>query len=273
MLMLMALLTGCGGGERPTADPTQSAPASPSDSAAAEPTSTPALGPVAQRCGLPDVAARRLSLAGPEGARLSAVEVGSGPVGAVFLHQTGDLGLCGFWPYAVWLEQEYGLRSVLLDLCGYGDSRCGRGRFADDLVAQTDVAVQWLRAHGGHRVTLVGASMGGAVAAVAAATLQPRVDAVVNLSGPLVWEDLDVLAAAPDIESPALFVVAPYDPVVSVPEMRGALQRTSGPQRFVEAPAGHGWELLGSRVGADYTADPVGRQVAELIEHGSMPGP
>lgn len=233
-------------------------------------TSTPTLGPVAQRCGPPDVPARRLHLAGPDGARLSAVEVGSGPVGAVFVHEIGTLGLCGFWPYAVWLEQEYGLRSVLLDLCGYGDSQCGQGRFDNDLVAQAGVAVQWLRAHGGRRVTLVGASMGGTVVTVASATLEPPVDAVVNLSGPLVWGDLDVMASASDVRVPALFAVASYDSVVSVPELRAALRRTAGPQRFVEAPSGHGWQLLGSRAETGFTADPVGRQVAQLIERGSF---
>lgn len=237
-----------------------------------EPTPAPKLGPVAQRCGLPDVPATRLRLAGPDGSRLSAVEVGSGPVGAVFIHQIGASGLCGFWPYAVWLEQEYGLRSLLLDLCNYGDSRCRRGRFDNDLVAQTGVAVQWLRAHGGRQVTLVGASMGGTVAAVASATLEPPVDAVVDLSGPLEWGDLHVMASAPDIRVPALFAVASYDTVVTVPELRAALRRTAGPQRFIEAPAGHGWQLLGSRDGEDFTADPVGRQVAQLIERGSFAG-
>lgn len=275
LVLLVVVVSGCTGGSAPTAEPTRTsvAPSGPTRTTPTQkPTPAPKLGPVAQRCGLPDVPARRLRLAGPDGSRLSAVEVGSGPVGAVFIHQTGASGLCGFWPYAVWLEQEYGLRSVLLDLCGYGDSRCGAGRFDDDLVAQTAIAVQWLRAHGGERVTLVGASMGGTVATVAGATLEPPVDAVVNLSGPLEWGDLDVVASAPDIRVPALFAVAPYDTVVSVRELRAALQRTGGPQRFMVAPAGHGWQLLGSRVGADYDADAVGRQVAQLIERGSFAG-
>lgn len=272
VVVLVSLLVGCGENQQPAAEPPASTASTASSPSPSPTVTTPALGPIAKRCGPPDVPARQLQLDGPDGTQLSAVEVGSGPVGAVFLHETGELGLCGFWPYAVWLEREYGLRSLLLDLCGYGDSHCGGGPFSNDLVAQTGVAVQWLRAHGGQRITLVGASMGGTVAAVASARLEPRVDAVVDLSGPLVWEGLDVAAAAPDIRSPALFAVASYDIVVSVQELRSVLQRTNGPQRFVVAPAGHGWQLLGSRVGADYTVDPIGRQVAQWIEHGRVTG-
>ncbi len=268
--LVLALLVGCSGvasdaARESTAPPVSPAP-SPQPSAAA-------LGPVAQRCGVPDASARRLHLDGPEGSQLAAVEVGSGPVGAVFVHETGDLGLCGFWPYAVWLNREYGLRSLLIDLCGYGRSHCMRGRFAGDYVAQTDLAVQWLRDSGVRRVTLVGASMGGAIAAVASARIEPEVDAVVDLSGPLEWGSLDVVDSAPEIHAPALFAVASYDTVVSVRELRAALQRTSGSQRFVETPVGHGWQLLGARDGEDgFSPEGLGRQVAQWIEHGPGAG-
>lgn len=198
-----------------------------------------------------------------------AVEVGNGTTTAVFLHQTDGDGLCGFWPYAVWIESEYGIRSLLLDFCGYGESRCGRGHFSHDLVAQTDLAVQWVRQHGGRRVTLVGASMGGTVAAVASTRIHPPVDGLVDLSGPLEYGDLDLVAAVPKIRSPALFSAAPNDPVVSIPDLRAALRRTpAARQLFIKAPSGHGWELLGFHTGEDYSPEALGRQVAQWIKGG-----
>lgn len=208
-----------------------------------------------------------MHLTGPDGARPFAVEVGAGPTTAVFLHETGEAGLCGFWPYAVWLHSNYGIRSLLLDFCGYGNSRCGRGRFSDDQVAQTDLAVQWLRRHGGHRVTLVGASMGGTVAAVASSRIEPTVDAVVDLSGPLQWGNLDLVAAAPMIRSPALFAAAPNDPVVSIKKLQASLRRTATQQQqFIKAPSGHGWQLLGFSTGDQYAPEALGRQVAHWIQ-------
>ncbi len=262
LVVLALALAGCSSpGAQPVESPTR--PSAPSTTSAA------ALGPVAQRCGLPDVPARVVRLSGPGRARLFALEVGEGPTTAVFLHETGPSGLCGFWPYAVWLKKNYHLRSLLLDFCGFGQSQCRRGEFADDLVAQADLAVAWLRKHGGRRVTLVGASMGGTVAAVASTRINPPVDALVDLSGPLQWDDLDVVAAAPKIKPPALFAAAPNDSAVSVTDLREALRRTSAQQqRFLTAPYGHGWQTLGSSTGAHYAASAVGRQVARWIQGG-----
>ena len=48
----------------------------------------------------------------------------SGSDVAVFVHESGMSGLCGFWTYAVWLAQGRHLGAVLFDRCGYGASVC-----------------------------------------------------------------------------------------------------------------------------------------------------
>ena len=229
-----------------------------------------AAGPVAKRCGPPQAPGRWIRLRAPLGSRLAAVEVGNGPTTAVFVHEVGGSGLCGFWPYAVWLDKRYGIRSLLLDLCGYGGSACAESRFAYDSPAQVELAVRWLRTHGARRVTLVGASLGGAVAVVAGAELRPRVDGVVDLSGPVSWPGLPVRSSLPRIHSAALFAVAPYDVAVSVQAMRAALRQVPHPvKRLVTPPSGHGWELLGAWKGDHFKAGHLGALVARWIRRPS----
>lgn len=114
------------------------------------------------------------------------------------MHESGTKGLCGFWPYAIWLAQRWHLRALLFDQCGYGGSTCAKDVRTehDDWITSTQAAVTWARGHGARRVTLIGASFGGIVVLHAAASIRPAVNAVVNLSGELTWSGLDSLPAA-----------------------------------------------------------------------------
>jgi alpha-beta hydrolase superfamily lysophospholipase len=134
--------------------------------------------------------------------------VGNGPDTAVFVHESGTQGLCGFWPYADWLASAEGVRSVLFNQCAYGVSQCAAIDEAREWIAATEAAVARARDHGARRVTIVGASVGGIVALHAATSITPRVDAVVNLSGELRWSDLDSVAAAKRLDIAALFAIA-----------------------------------------------------------------
>jgi dienelactone hydrolase len=174
--------------------------------------------------------------------------VGTGPETAVFVHQAGPTGLCGFWPYADWLARTNGVRSLLFSHCGNGASQCPAGNPVDQWLKVTTAAVSWARAHGAGQVTLVGASAGGVVALQAATSLSPPVAAVVDLSGERSWMGLDSLAAARRLQVPALFAVAPGDSYVSVATMRRLyLVAPVRAKRLVVVAerAGHGWELLG----------------------------
>jgi pimeloyl-ACP methyl ester carboxylesterase len=208
-----------------------------------------------------------LWLSGPRSALVYAAVVGTGPTTAVFVHQAGPTGLCGFWPYADWLARTKGVRSVLFSQCGNGASQCPPGDAADQWLSMTTAAVTWARANGAGQVTLVGASAGGVVALQVAASIRPPVDAVVNLSGARGWMGLNSLAAARRLQVPALFAVAPEDRYVSVAAMRQLYEAAPvRAKRLVVLAEGadHGWELLGGAAGSDWS--PLAVTVATWVQ-------
>lgn len=258
MIALSIMLAGCAR-ERPFPSVTATTAASPAAPAAAP--------PPAQLCGGPTTPAQSLWLSGPGGALVYAAVVGTGPTTAVFVHEAGPTGLCGFWPYADWLARTKGVRSVLFSQCGNGASQCPHGDAADQWLSMTTAAVTWARANGAGQVTLVGASAGGVVALQVAASIRPPVDAVVNLSGERGWMGLDSLAAARRLQVPALFAVAPEDRYVNVATMRQLYE--AAPVRakrlvVLAEGAGHGWELLGGVAGSDWS--PLAVTVAAWIQ-------
>jgi pimeloyl-ACP methyl ester carboxylesterase len=186
------------------------------------------------------------TLTGDDGSRLPVVDVGSGSTVAVFIHQTDGYGLCGFWPYAVWVTGQMGVRAVLFDLCGFGKADCHDGSFADDQLAQVALAVAHARTIPGvRRVVLVGASMGGALALAAAA--RDRVDAVVDLSGPPDWTGARAADAAPAVRVPCLVAASPNDSDADYSGIKAAFAKVKGtPKRFVVGGGPHGWDLLGT---------------------------
>ena len=129
-------------------------------------------------------------------------------------------------PYARYLAR-HGVRALLFDLRCFGHSECGRGR--GQATVDVAAAMAELRRRGARRVALVGASMGGAIAVVAAARLHPA--AVVDLSGERDTTGLtpgieaDAGAAAPGVTAPALFAVARGDHYVPVADMRAVARR------------------------------------------------
>ena len=252
VVALSIILAGC----------TTDAPSRPSTA-----TSAPAPPPPAELCGGPTTPARSFWLSAPGGAQLYAAVVGTGPATAVFVHQAGTTGLCGFWPYADWLARTKGVRSLLFSQCGNGASQCPPGKPADQWPATTTAAVSWARTHGARRVTLVGASAGGVVALQVAASIRPPVEGVVSLSGEGRWMGLDSLAAARRLRVPALFAVAPGDRYVSVATTRRLYQ--AAPVRakrlvVLAEGAGHGWDLLGGAAGTDWS--PLAGTVASWIQ-------
>lgn len=222
---------------------------------------------VPDRCGPPTAPARWIELRGGDGSRLTAAVAGDGPVTAIFAHETSSSGFCGFWPYAAWLAENYGIRSVLVDLCGYGESRCRQGPFARDEPAQVELAVQWARRHGARETTLVGASLGGAAVSVAAARIEPPVDAMINLSGPVRYVGLDVAAVAPKITVPSLLVIDDHDRVATVAQYRRLLKKLgTAEKRLFIAPYGHGWATLGIPWESGFRPSRVGKTVAAWID-------
>jgi pimeloyl-ACP methyl ester carboxylesterase len=261
---VLVAVGGCGGGSRAGAGK----PATPTVTAA------PANGAGG---GCDDAAERShaIRLRTSDGVTLSGAVVGSGAAGAVLIHEY-PLDHCGWWPYAHYLAR-HGVRALLFDLRCFGSSACpsGRGHATTDVAA----AVAELRRRGARRVALVGASMGGAIAVVAAARLHPA--AVVDLSGERSTAaltpgiDADAAAAAPRVTAPALFAVARGDRYVPVADMRTVASRVrSATKRVIVLPAiaGHGWDML---VGTSATWSPLARTVAAFIRRhaGDRPRP
>jgi alpha/beta superfamily hydrolase len=204
--------------------------------------------------------------------QLDGAVVGTGPVGAVLLHEYPG-PMCGWWPYAVYLAQ-HGIHVLLFDFRCLGLSACPPGGRADP-VADTAGAMRSLHSRGARSIALIGASLGGVVAVLAGARLHPA--AIVDLSGErnltglLPGPPLDAFAAAPALRVPALFVVARADPNVTVGDMRAVFAHagTRTKQLLVlAADAGHGWDML---TGAGGSWSPLAGRVLRFITTHARP--
>jgi dienelactone hydrolase len=184
----------------------------------------------------------------PGGGRLSASTVGSGTTAAVFLHETGRTGRCGWVAYARWLTSHAHVLAVLVDRCGNGESTCTTVPTGDaDIRAQTQPAIDWAVSHGATRIVLVGASGGGGDALEAAGVLKP-VSALVDISGDGNDTGATDTTDAQRDRVPTLFAVAPQDPYVSVSEVRHLFGLVPDHDKrcdlLTTQPAEHGWNLL-----------------------------
>ncbi|WP_344193578.1 alpha/beta hydrolase [Pedococcus aerophilus] len=238
-VLAVVLLAGCGG-----SGPSEGATARPST-----PTPTPGPTSVSDRCKVPVDGGELVEIADPGGSVMTGATLGEGPVVAVYLHQTTPVGFCGWTAYAAWAA-ERGVRAVLVDLCGWGRSRC-TGGLAIDPAAQVRLVVDWARSRGATRVTLVGASLGGVTAL--AVGQQSGADALVDLSGPFSYPGLDTAAvAAPRTTLPLLLAVAPGDTDVQPAELKAAFESAPAKvKKFVSTPRDHGWGMLNDGTDAD----------------------
>lgn len=211
-----------------------------------------------QRCGRPDVEAVVETVAGPDGARLELSSVGRGETVALLLHQTGRSASCGWWPFANRMA-ENGIRAVMVDLCNFGRSTCDQSKpWSTDYVDQVVRVVAHVRSSGATRISLVGASLGGTVAAVSAG--RAGVDAVADLSG---------FGFPPMVTGPALAALTipllgagshseETESATLAAEVGASASRT---KRFVWSDAGHGWTLVFDGPRPESPLSDVGRTV------------
>jgi len=251
VLVLVGLLVGCGSGSDGAAPSTTSGDRTTTTEASAPETTTTAASaepsPPEDTCG--GIEGETAWLDVPDVGRIQMATTGSGDKVAVFLHQTNRNGMCGFRAYAERLAEQ-GVRSVLVNQCGYGESECEDGTEVGESWPKVAAAVvAQVRKNGAARVTLVGASAGGTLAIVAAGD-DPEIDAVVNLSGPLAFSGLDAEAAAPSVTQQALVATAPGDnsgPTPAEAEALVAKMASTDKRVFVatDQEGVHGWSLLG----------------------------
>src|SRR5262245_30401166 len=120
--------------------------------------------------------ARELRVSSADGVSIAFEERGHGEPTLVFVH--GWCGERGFWrATAEALAPRY--RTLTLDLAGHGSSGAERSRWT--LASLADDVVAVVTAAGAGDVILIGHSMGGPVALLAAPRLAPRVRGVIGV--------------------------------------------------------------------------------------------
>jgi len=265
IVALALALGGCGGDDEPDGRSGTTPSASPSDPPSSQAPWQALDGPLG-RCGPQpaDVAEAGFAptvLADPSVGRISAVTAGTGPTVAVLLHQTDGNGLCGWLPYAADLVAD-GVQVLAIDLCGYGESACEGDRSGAAQVDAVGVAVEEARARlQARRVVVVGASMGGSVALMTAAA-SDRIDAAVDLSGPLDWDGMETVDGGRALRVPVLVAMADGEGEDQVAGARAVAEAAPGGSRFEPAESGHGYDLL---LDADAEPTQMGQVVADWI--------
>jgi pimeloyl-ACP methyl ester carboxylesterase len=156
-----------------------------------------------------------------------------------------------------WAEQAHaladaGLRVLAIDLRGRGSTRTGRAG-PDSLQLDVAAAIEYLRATGATRLTVIGASLGGWAAAEAAVIATPALDGLV------------LIAHAP-IDHPerlrtrTLFMVSRGDTrgggILRLPEIRDQCERGQAPCTLVVLEgAAHAQQLFATDQGARAMAE------------------
>jgi pimeloyl-ACP methyl ester carboxylesterase len=120
---VLLAVAGCGGDSHPAAREA----ATPAATAPGRHTGTV--------CGETAAGAQAIRFRTRDGVGLAGAVVGSGPVGAVLIHEY-PLDYCGWLPYARYLSR-HGVRVLLFDLRCFGQSDCpgGRGHAVSDVAA------------------------------------------------------------------------------------------------------------------------------------------
>jgi pimeloyl-ACP methyl ester carboxylesterase len=228
----LVLAAGCGGEAAPA--PAERPPA---------PTASPA--PAPARAGCAPAAEPRRLVTVPDGAKkLPATVVGAGRAAAVTVNGTGGDG-CQWAELAATLARE-GFRVLMFEE-GEGDEP-----------ADARAGARWLRAHGAREIAVLGTSLGGATAIVAATRLKPRFAALLTLSAVADREAPagDPLAAARRLALPTMHVGTRDDAETYFGEdtRRIARATAASPAEIALVPGDeHGVDILAGERGADVT--------------------
>jgi pimeloyl-ACP methyl ester carboxylesterase len=217
--------------------------ASAADATALAPSTRPPQLTLSERCLNRAERRQTLRFGAADGTRLVGVLLGKGPRGIVLAHQSSG-NLCQWFPYARTLARR-GFRVLAFDFrtCGASDIprvQTKARRFDLDVVA----AVNVLRRRGVTSIVLAGGSLGASAVVVVASRLQPQVQGVISLSSPPRAFDLDVAAAAGQLQVPVLFVAAEDDGEFAddARQLYG-LAATPDKQLIVLSAGGHGTSL------------------------------
>jgi dienelactone hydrolase len=195
-------------------------------------------------CGFssPGLTAQPVWIQTSDGARLYAIQAGTGPTAVVLAHQ-GRGDLCEELPYARTLLAR-GLRVLAFDFRGYGRSELPAHNplaLGHDLAA----AVRYQHDKGTSRVFLIGASMGGAAVVQNGAGLP--VAGLVSLSGTRLWSGYGINKPGPRaLRAPFLYIGSRSDWRAPLQEARSIFRRVGSRDKREVLYQGslHGWQLV-----------------------------
>lgn len=195
---------------------------------------------VGSACGGPETAPPRLvQFTASDGVGLAGDLRGEGPTGVVLAHMF-PADRTSWDEFAELLAGE-GFTVLNFDFRGYGDSK-GTKELAEiwqDVLA----AVEVVRGRGAQQVVVIGASMGGTAALVAAA--RTDLDGVVTLSAPSTFMGL---AAPPEVvqavDEPKLFIAAQGDAQAAATAQDLYTQASGAKRLEIVTGTDHGSDLL-----------------------------
>jgi hypothetical protein len=166
-----------------------------------------------------------------EGADVDGYETGTGTTGVVLSHQS-DNNICSWVVGAEELASD-GYRVIAVDSNG-------------SEVEEIQGAAERLRGEGAGKIVLMGASKGGTASLVAAAEVRPAVSAVVSVSGPGLYQNMDATAAVPKLTMPVYFIAANGDGefAADAKELAKLAKKSPGKKLELVDGAAHGNDLL-----------------------------
>lgn len=194
--------------------------------------------PQAEEAPADGVSVREVQFTATDDVELAGTVFGDGDVGLVLAHMF-PADAKSWHPTARQLARQ-GYTALALDFRGHGDSKGEQ----ESSMAVRDLhgAMRFLEGEDIEVAAIVGASMGGTAALVAAADME--LSAVVAVSPPLRFHDLDAMESAGDIDdTPVLLMAAEEDGQAheSVSRLGGRLENAE--TRHFEGE-GHGTNLL-----------------------------
>jgi pimeloyl-ACP methyl ester carboxylesterase len=249
VLALMAIASVLGAGCSDAAEPSRPSTTSPSPTSSPSPSAEPTPG-------------RPLSFRASDGIRIEGRLFGEGRVGVVLGHQI-DGDQTDWWDFAEQLAGE-GYAALSINFRGYcpGDEAgCSDDAGTEEAWRDLVAGATWLRRHGVQRVALIGASMGGTAAVLAASRAGSDVDGVITLSAPS--DCCGMVVTRGDVEAvkgPMLFVAGRFDGDLPASARRLARWAGSSGEIVILASGEHGRDLLGG-----LATPQVQRRTTELI--------
>jgi dienelactone hydrolase len=230
MAIASLLGTGCSG----AVEPSQPSTTSPSPTEAPTPSEEPTPG-------------RPVTFRASDGIRIEGRLFGGGRVGVVLGHQI-DGDQTDWWDFAEQLAGE-GYAALSINFRGYcpGDEAgCSDDAGSEEAWRDLVAGVTWLRRHDVQRVVLIGASMGGTAAVLAASRAGSDVDGMITLSAPsdccgmvITREDVEAVRGS------MLFVAGRFDGDAPAAARRLARWAGASGEIVILASGEHGRDLLG----------------------------